>query len=227
MATIKKPKYQPSKASLYAYHMQAIEPNNAAINAAFPEYHPMWIIQSQGKTVSADNFKLIREHMLKMTRHQCAAYLRASESAVRRCEKGSMPVPFMAFELLRLVYESANFRLSNQTWHGWFISSEGRLVSLDRGNLSFTRHDLSFIRETHQAKAIYESENSRLRAEIEPLRAEVAESRAAAGNDGLLDELIAIEARLAELSTRVGSDKVVRMVNSNKITDITLEARVA
>lgn len=222
-----KPRLYPNKETQWSCFMQAIEPNNVVINTAFPEYQPMWVIQSQRKTVSATNFKYMREYMLNMTVEQCAAYLRIHRTTINRWENGESTIPFMAFELLRLVFESANFRLSHKNWQGWFINQDGRLVSPDRGNLSFSSDELSFIRESHQVKAMYESENTKLRKEIEPLRAEIAELRALTGNDGLLDELKAIEARLAELSSRVGSNKVVRMVNSSKTTNPILEAKVA
>ncbi len=172
---VKKPlgRKHPNEKTMYAYYMQAIEPNSKAINDAFPEYHPMWLIKSQQKTVSAKHFKYMREVMLGMTREECGAFLRASECTLRNWESGKSPVPFMAFELLRLVYESAHFKMSHSEWQGWFISDDGRLVSPDRGNLSFSPSELSFIRETHTANAIYQAENTRLLQENETLRKEI------------------------------------------------------
>lgn len=223
----KKPLPYPNQATLWSYFMQAIEPNNPEIDAAFPEYHPMWIIQSQRKTVSAEYFLFMREHLLNMTRKQCAAYLRVTISTVKDWETGNDTVPFMAFELLRVVFDSAHSRLSNKNWQGWFIDSDGRLVSPDRGSLSFSAHELSFIRETHQVKAMYENENKQLRAEIEPLRAELAALKAANPHDSLLDELKAIEARLGELATMASPSKVVHISNKTKITETLLEVKAA
>lgn len=227
MAKYARNKLYPNKETQWSYFMQAIEPSSPEINVAFPEYHPMWVIQSQRKTVSAVQFRFMREHMLKMTREQCAAYLRATISNVQSWETGEIDVPFIAFELLRVVFESVNFKLSNKSWKGWFIDTNGRLVSPDRGDLSFSPDELSFIRETHQVKAMYQTENNQLRKEIGPLRAEIAELRAARGNDGLLDELKAIETRLAELSARVSPNKVVHISNKTKITESLLEAKAA
>lgn len=227
MAKSKKPNPYPNQTTLWSYFMQAIEPNSTEINIAFPEYHPMWVIQSQRKTVSAVQFRLMREHLLKMTRKQCAAYLRATIHSIESWETGKIEVPFIAFELLRVVFESAFFRLSNKNWQGWFIGHDGRLVSPDRGNLSFSPDELSFIRETHQIKAMYEIENRKLRAEIEPLRTELAALKAADPNDGVLNELKTIEAKLSEISAKVSPSKVVHIGNKSKTTESLLEIKAA
>ncbi|BCM23823.1 hypothetical protein [Methyloradius palustris] len=215
MAKTKKP--WPNKATSWSYYMQAIEPSGKEINEAFPEYHPMWVIQSQDKIVSGSHFKFMRTHLLQITRPECAAYLRVSASVIQSWENDRTPIPFMAFELLRLVYESVHFRLSHKNWQGWFIKPDGRLVCPERGNLSFSSDELAFIRETHAAKRFFEREYELLRDEIEPLRAELAELKSSNGNDGLLDELKAIEARLATLTAQVSSNKVVP-INRSKST---------
>lgn len=157
--------------------MQAIQPTNKEINLAFPDYHPMWLIQSQNKTVSGQNFKLMREHMFQMTVEQCAAYLRVNRTTINRWEAESADIPFSAFELLRVVFESANFKMSANSWQGWFINSDGRLVSPDRGNLSFSPNDLSLIRETHQANAAYRMEIERLKSEVNQLCKEINDEK--------------------------------------------------
>jgi DNA-binding transcriptional regulator YiaG len=207
----------PNKATSWSYFMQAIEPSSKEINEAFPEYHPMWVIQSQDKIVSGEHFKAMRTHLLRITRAECAAYLRVTAAVIQKWETGKAPLPFAAFELLRLVYESVHFRLSHKDWQGWFIKPDGRLVCPDRGNLSFSPDELAFIRETHTVKSMYQRENEKLREEIEPLRAELAELKQINGNDGLLDELKAIEARLATLTAQVSINKVVP-INRSKST---------
>lgn len=37
----------PSQKTRWAYYVQAIEPKSDAINRAFPDYHPQWVVQSQ------------------------------------------------------------------------------------------------------------------------------------------------------------------------------------
>ncbi len=227
MAKYARNKLYPNKATQWSYFMQAIEPSSTEINAAFPEYHPMWVIQSQKKAVSAEYFRFMRDQLLSMTRKECAAYLRVTIRSVQKWETGNEAVPFMAFELLRVVFESSSFRLSNKDWQGWFIDSNGRLVSPNRGSLSFSPDELSFIRETHQVKSMYQQENKQLREEIEPLRAELAALKAADQHDRLIDELKAIESRLAEISASVSPNKVVQINNKTKLTETLMEVKAA
>ena len=131
-------------------------------------------LKSQKKTVSGENFKLIREHMVRMSREECAAYLRVHVATLRKWESGTIPVPFAVFELLRLLFENVQFKLSHDSWQGWFINSHGKLVSPERGNLSFSPSDLSFIRETHQANEIYRSEIKRLEQENKKLNLQLS-----------------------------------------------------
>jgi DNA-binding transcriptional regulator YiaG len=201
----------PNKETLWSYFMQAIEPSSEAINKAFPEYHPMWVIQSQRLVLGAEQFKYLRKELLGISQEQCAAYMRVSLSSVRAWEKGSIQVPFMAVELLRLVYESPEFRLSHNHWQGWFINRDGRLVSPDSRDLAFAPHELSYIRETHRDKALYELENQKLRAEVEHLRAENAELTLGNEDLRLVEELKLIEKRLCELSRMTNQRKVVKL----------------
>lgn len=217
----------PNKETQWSYFMQAIEPSSTEVNMAFPDYHPMWVIQSQKKSVSAEYFRFMREKILDMTRKQCAAYLRVTMRLVQKWETNEEPIPFMAFELLRVVFESAHFRLSNKDWQGWFIAHNGRLVSPNRGDLSFSPDELSFIRETHQIKSMYQAENNRLREEAELLRAEVNELRTADRHSQLLSELKEIEERLFELTEKISHKNVVQIAHRNNKSNPILEGKAA
>ena len=218
---------QCNKLTQWAYLMQSIEPSSKAINEAFPDYHPMWVVQSQKFNLTAIQFKFMREFMLNISVEQCAAYMRVARSTVTRWESGKTNIPFVAFELLRLVFESAHFRLSHKDWQGWFINQDGRLVSPDRGNLSFSSNELAFIREVHQMKSMYESENKQLRAELLSMRLELAALKNEDGNDAVLDELRAIEAKLSELTTRVTNKKISSIHAKTKPLETTLEVQAA
>ncbi len=221
-------KAQLSKETQWAYFMQAIEPSDKVINDAFTEYHPMWLIQSQKTTISSGQFKFMREHLLNMTVEQCAAYLRVHRTSVNRWENGKSAIPFMVFELLRLVFESANFRLSHQNWQGWFINHEGRLVSPDRAEVSFSPDDLSYVREIHQAKSHFEIEYNRMTAEVMPLKAEIKELKAALGDEGvLLNELKLIENKLSDITSKISSVKVVRLNPKVTVEESFPEAKCA
>lgn len=200
------PKATPSEKSLWAYWMQAIEPNNSAIDAAFPGYHPLWVQRSQRLTVSGEQFKFFRQYLLGISQKQCAAYLRVTLRIIQAWEQNRVPVPFMAFELLRLVYEGSTFKLSHPDWDGWFIEPKsGKLVSPDRGDLSFSPAELSYVRETYSSKTNLEADNDRLRAEVAALKTELEELRSLINNDGLLDELHLMKDHIAAMLEKVGS----------------------
>lgn len=199
MPKSKKAKLYPNKETEWSYFMQAIEPTSKEINEAFPEYHPMWVIQSQKKSVSSENFRYMREHMLKMTRKECAAYLRVTIRTIQKWELRKELIPFAMFEVLRLVYESIHFKVSHEDWQGWFIGDDGRLVSPDRGDLSFHPSELSFIREVHQVKSMYERDNEKLRLENAALRHELSKLQKESQLNNLVCELENMEAKLSEM----------------------------
>lgn len=197
----------PSDKSLWAYFMQGMEePSDTAINEAFPGHHPLWVQDSQKLKVSGERFKYFRQHLLNITQQQCAAYLRIKLYTLRAWEQGREQVPFMAFELLRVVYEGANFKLSHPAWDGWFIERKtGRLVSPDRGNLSFTPHEFSYIRETHRHKTILEQDNQRLSEQIKAMQDEMEALRAIADSGALLDELHTMRSQLEAMLSSISS----------------------
>ncbi len=201
----KKPQAYPSNESQWAYWMQAIEPADRALNEAFPGYHPLWVQQSQRLAVSGEQFKYFRQQLLSITQKQCAAYLRVKIRTVQAWEQGREPVPFMAFELLRLVYEGATFKLSHPAWDGWFVEKSGRLVSPDRGKLSFAPFELSYVRETYSSKANLEADNAQLRAEVEALKQEAEYLREFISSDGLLNELQSMKKQLESMLENIGS----------------------
>lgn len=200
-----RPDVHPGDKSQWSYWMQAIEPTDPAINEAFPGYHPLWVQRSQRLTVSGEQFQFFRKYLLAITQKQCAAYLRVKLHAVQAWEQGRTPVPFMAFELLRLVFESATFKLSHKEWDGWFIDNSGKLVSPDRGGLSFSPKDFSYVPDVYRRMGVAETENARLRAEVSALQQEAAELRDFIQSNGLLNELHSMKTQLEAMLASIGS----------------------
>jgi transcriptional regulator with XRE-family HTH domain len=209
----------PNQKTLWSYYMQAIEPVSREIDKAFPEYHPMWIINSQTAMISGKKFYHLREYVMKITQEQCAAYLRVKPCLINAWENEKKPVPFMAFELLRLVYETANFRLSHRDWAGWFVNEVGRLVSPDVGNLSFSPGDLSGVNGVKQLARTYELENKQMKAEIEPLRAEINVLKQCLAFDELSDLLQYIK----ELESKI--NLTFERINSTHLANIIAKAQ--
>lgn len=203
---------QPSDKTRWAYWMQAIEPKSEAINMAFPGYQPQWVQQSQMLTIGAANFINLRK-ALGMSKEQCAAYLRAGYSTVCAWEIGSSQVPFMAFELLRLVLESVKFKMTNAAWDGWFISDKGVLVSPNSGGNGFTPEQLDWL-SWQQNEAVVEAKALReevtgLKAELDEARAENIKLRQMFVAQGVVDELAAMQDTISELMSRIATAKVI------------------
>lgn len=195
----KKPNPYPDKATLWAYYMQAIEPTSEEINKTFPEYHPLWIQQSQKIKPSGEQLSHYREYCLGITQAQCASYLRISIRQIKLWELNKQPVPFIVFELLRLVHESVHFRLSHKDWNGWFVNEQGRLVCPDRGNLSFDPLDLTMVREVQNANRVYLHQYQQLQREVAPLKAEIEALKKVSYANALLGELSEIEHKLSSV----------------------------
>jgi len=101
-------------------------------NKRFANYCPEWLRRAlEPIDIAPKNFAMIRQHRLYMTQQQCAAYLRVSVSTVSAWENGRTPIPFMAFETLRLMADTTEARLTHPEWEGWSVSRRGELCSPD------------------------------------------------------------------------------------------------
>jgi hypothetical protein len=207
--TVKRPARGPSDKTRWAYWMQAIEPTDPAVDDAFPGYHPLWVQQSQRLTVGPINLKHLRRHCLAITQAQAAAYLRVNLRHYQAWERGDKPAPFMAFELLRIVFESAANRLSHAKWDGWHFDQEGNLVSPDVGRLAVGPEDftaLVFLRgelEAHRLTA------ASLKAEIAELEAENQRLRKMFRENAITTELESMQARLGDLLASIKTAQVI------------------
>ncbi len=229
VTTKKKPKIKgkhPNKETMYSYFMQAIDPDNVAINSAFPEFHPMWVIKSQRTIPSGGQFMHMRKYVLGLSQKQCAAYLRVSMSTISEWENNKKQVPFVVMEVLRLVYESPEFRMSHPNWAGWFISQDGKLVCSDVRDLAFEPHELTYVQMLYSQQSYYKNENERLRTEIKRLESEVSELKAITSQGSLLEELLAMQDRIIELSQQF-SNKVVPIHKNKHISSIELHTKEA
>jgi DNA-binding transcriptional regulator YiaG len=188
--------------------MQAIEPKSEAINKAFPEYHPQWVIASQMMTVAPENFKMMRS-MMGLNSEQCAAYLRVNTRTIWAWDSGESPVPFMAFELLRLVFESVKFKLSHPEWNGWFIGNHGELISPDIGGKGFTPAQLVWSALTKSEAALLRNENVQLKNELSEARAENTQLRQMFVSHGVVNELATMQDTINDLMARIATAKVI------------------
>ncbi len=200
----------PSEKSLWAYWMQAIEPNSQEINEAFLGYHPQWIVRSQvGSEISAEHFCYMRKTVLRISQRQCAAYLRVSLKTITRWEKDEADIPFAALELLRVVYHSAQFKLSHPEWDGWFISTTGKLISPYSRDLALTPEDLNLVPYLHNWNATMKDEVEKLTEELAAARAENTALRELFLANGITDEVAAMQEKINGLMTRINTARVI------------------
>lgn len=204
----RKPHNLPSQKTCWAYFMQAIEPKSEAINAAFPDYHPQWVQMSQSLTVAPANFVSLRT-ALGMSRAQCAAYLRVDCRTIRRWENGEIVIPFAAFELLRMISESVQFRMSHPAWDGWFMAKDGTLNSPDVGGSGFTPELLNINFITHNQNATLRDDVARLQAELDDAQTENTRLRQMFVAQGVVDELAVMKDTINDLMARIATAKVI------------------
>lgn len=198
-----KPRAQgPSEKTQWSYWMQAIEPTDPDIEQAFPGFHPLWVQQSQKLKVGPVNLKHLRRHCLNVTQAQAAAYLRVKLREYQAWERGTMPAPFMAFELLRLVYTSTAYRLSHAVWDGWHFGEDGCLVSPNVGRQEVRPEDftaLVFLRGELEAH----------RRDVARLTAENIRLRQAFRENSITHELEAMQTRLGDLLASIKTAQVI------------------
>lgn len=208
-----KPKATPcaSEKTRWAYWMQAIEPTSKTIERAFPGYHPLWVQRSQRITITPASFMYMRRDLLCLSQAKTAAYLRVSATTIRAWETGEEAVPFMAFELLRLVYESAAFRLSHAKWDGWFIAKDGCFVSPDVGRLTVQPHDFAALQYTQGERDAVRRENQELREAIAAKAEENNRLRELFVNQGVVDEIAHIRDRIGELFGQINTARIFKL----------------
>lgn len=167
---------------------------------AFPTGLPQWLVQSMpSRSPTGSTFAMVRKHMLRIDVRQCAAYLGVTQAQVRRWEKGEDPLPFAAFEAIRLQSETTFARLSNSLWDGWYIEqASGRFVSPDIGRLDLSPGDLNALPATLAEVSNLRSVTEKQTRRIDELEAENAALRAG-------QKVRAVTAELADMHERIGN----------------------
>lgn len=200
--------HYPSEKTRWAYWMQAIEPTSEALNQAFPDYHPQWVQQSQMITIGAANFIKLRQ-TLGMTRKQCAAYLRVRYETISRWETGLLPVPFAAFELLRLILDSVKFKMSHVKWDGWCISDDGMLHSPDIGGKGFSPEILNLSTMTRNEAALLRKDVAQLQTQLDAATTENTALRGMLLDNGITDEVASMQEKINALMTRINTARII------------------
>lgn len=199
---------QDSEKTAWAYWMQAIESKSSAIDSTFSGYHPQFVIQSQRENVTPEMF-IYRRLQLQMDARQCAAYLRINERTLRRWEGGYQEIPFVAYELLRILSENLFARMSHKKWNGWFISTEGKLISPNIGRCEYTPEQLEWISWQGTEATKLQREVNRLQKALDEAQEENTKLRQMFLSQGVVDELYSMHDRLSELVEQMATARIV------------------
>lgn len=212
----KNPRKPSRDKNAWAYWMQAIEPKSEELNKAFPGYHPQWVQMSQMMTIGAANFMLMRL-TLGITVEQCAAYLRVSTQTIGKWESDREPIPFAAFELMRVVIESVTFKLSHPEWTGWFIDlKNGKLVSPDEGKRSYAPDDLNMLTRAISEKSRLAGEVQRIKNELDAAVTENTRLRQMFLSQGVVDELAMMKDKLDKLMKNIGTAHIIPFASASE-----------
>ncbi|MBT0962053.1 hypothetical protein [Denitromonas iodatirespirans] len=212
-----------SERSRWAYFMHGMNPDDtdaaavARIGAAFGPEHPAWIVASRpGQEATSGRFRHMRKYVLQLTRQQAAVYLRVSPRTIAAWETDASAVPFSAYEALRLLSESPEFRLSHRRWDGWFVNPQsGGLVSPDRGRLAVTPEEINGLPQLYAQREFHRSEADRLKRELAEAIAENTRLRELFLSDGVTDQLRGMHDQLSGLLGRIGTAKVLEFPSAN------------
>ncbi|MBI5431161.1 MAG: hypothetical protein HY938_12010 [Nitrosomonadales bacterium] len=151
-----------------------------------------------------------------MNAGQCAAYLRINERTLRRWEGGYCEIPFMAYELLRILSENLFARMSHEKWNGWFISAEGKLVSPNVGKCEYTPEQLEWISWQGTEATRLQREVNHLQKALEEAQEENTKLRQMFLSQGVVDELYSMHDRLSELVEKMATARIVPFKKSDQ-----------
>lgn len=143
------------------------------------------------------------------TPEQCAAYLRVSVNTIFRWEDDKAKVPFVCFELLRVVSETVRFKMSHPSWDGWFINYHGVLHSPDIGGKGFTPEQLILATMTRSEAALLRNDVKKLQSQLDAAIAENTALREMFLDNGVTDEVASMQEKINALMARINTARVI------------------
>lgn len=199
----------------WAYCMQGAAPEEIDagslndLTKAFGRQHPQWLIASKPwKRITGAHFKEVRT-LLRMTRQQCAAFLRLDPKTIERWEIGRRAPAFAAYETLRLTAQSVYARSSHREWDGWFISRDGEWISPNVGKLAFKPWELEQWPQLLADISKLRFEKARLTEELAEAAVENTRLRKLFLAQGVTKELQRMHDRIGDLLTGINTAEIV------------------
>lgn len=176
-------------------------PAAKALARAYGDFLPQWLIQSSPWTeITPARFQALRKLLMKISVAQCAAYLQVTCYQVNAWEKGKQPIPFAAYETLRLQVGTNIYRLSDRVWDGWFIEKQsGALVSPDNGKITVLPNEINSLLHTYSRLSSLEVTCTQQAKRIDELEAENAALRGQDKVRAVTAELEDIQQTIAHL----------------------------
>lgn len=201
--------------SRWSYCMQGAVPEEIdagsldALTKTFGNRHPQWLIASKPwKRITGAHFRELRI-LLRMTRQQCAAFLRLDPKTIERWETGKRAPAFAAFETLRLTLDSVYARSSHRAWDGWFMSRDGEWISPNVGKLAFKPWELEQWPQLLADISKLRFEKVRLVEELAEATAENTRLRKLYQAQGVTKELQRMHDRIGDLLAGINTAEIV------------------
>lgn len=169
---------------------------------------PQWTVEAAERgQVGQLDFHYMRK-AAHMTLSQCADYLRVPYASVKAWESGAEPLPFMAWELLRMIQDNRNFLFAHPRWRTWRMNDRGELCHPEQRR-GFTADELRAHWIRVQQMAHQDARIKDLEAAANRLSEENTKLRQMFVSQGLVDELAAMQSKIGALLTRINTAKVI------------------
>lgn len=130
-------------------------------------------------------------------------------ATIFKWEDGKTPVPFVCFELLRVISETVRFKMSHPGWDGWFIDYNGVLHSSDIGGKGWTPEQLVWSTATRSEAALLRNDVKKLQAQLDAAIAENTALREMFLDNCVTDEVASMQEKINALMARINTARVI------------------
>lgn len=202
------PPYDVSKPTRYPEVVMWEKAGGVMLNKILRRY--AHVMKPQG--ITANDFRMWREHFLLMTPEQLGALVRVSARTIRNWENGESEIPFSMWWVMHVTMQDPEYFLTRPGFHDFYIEYvEGNayLCSSTYPEIRWTSTDLYFNRcalnEVLALRAQIKEQDER----IGELEAENTQLRQMLKTEGVTGELQAMQDQIAALMKRIQTADVM------------------